>query len=88
MANKPLKNKKIGIASESSRFINDNESCGFWYEDVESAVKGLIEEIEEEKGLIKICDVCKHPNKIDNVIIVDTLREKIKKWFPDVVKDE
>ena len=47
------------------------------------ASEGLLQEIEQQKGLIKICDVCKQPNKIDNVIIVETLKDLIKKWFPD-----
>jgi len=82
---KPLKNKKIGIASESSRFINDNESCGFWYEDVESAVKGLIEEIENCMWLKALEDTYEGVFKLQPR---KHIQELIKKWFPDVVKDE
>ena len=55
---------------------------------LKSALQGLLNDIEEQKGLIKICNVCKSNNKIENVIIIDTLKQLIRKWFPDVVKDD
>ena len=33
----PLNGKRIGIASESSRFVDFDESSGFWFGDVKSA---------------------------------------------------
>ena len=47
MSEEHLKNKKIGIASTSDRYLCDEEECGFWYRDVKSAVQGLLEEIEK-----------------------------------------
>ena len=81
----PLKNKlqedNINIGKNEIMLVENF----FYFEDVKLALQGLLNEIEEQKGLIKMCDVCKSINKIENVIITDTLKSLIKKWFPDVI---
>jgi len=39
MKPEPLINKRIGIASESGRFVDLDESSGFWFEDIKAAVE-------------------------------------------------
>jgi len=74
MRNKPLKNKVFELDPNAE----GKEGSAFWYNDVESAVRGLIEDIEYSKFATS-----KH--------LQDDIRkeitELIKKWFPDVVKE-
>ena len=71
------------MIKEIRELIDDklNELFEELNQSIKSAINGLLQEIEQQKGLIKICDVCKQPNKINNVITVDTLKDLIKKWF-------
>jgi len=72
MRNKPLKNK----AFELNPNVDVREGSAFWYNDVKSAVRGLIEDIEYSKFATS-----KH--------LQDDIRkeitELIKKWFSDVI---
>ena len=71
------------MIKEIRELIDDklNELFEELNQSIKSAINGLLQEIEQQKGLIKVCDVCKQPNKINNVITVDTLKDLIKKWF-------
>ena len=61
----------------------------FWYDDVKSAVEGLIQEIEDLKNFYE-----SKRNGFERVIFTakrDTafrILIKIKRWFPDVVRGD
>jgi len=77
MSENSLKNKRIGIASTSNRFIYNEEESGYWYLDVKSAVQGLIQEMEKIE--------------LKNMTLIDLLykiKQLIKKYFPDEVKEK
>jgi len=81
MSEEFLKNKKIGIASTSKRFIYDEEEGGFWYKDVKSAVQGLLAEIEK----MPTYQIIPRFEGI-NFVSKSDVKNLVKKWFSDVVK--
>jgi len=82
MSEELLKNKRIGIASTSNRFIYDEEESGFWYLDVKSAVQGLLQEIEK----IPTYQIVPRFEGI-NFVPKSDVKNLVKKWFSDVVKE-
>lgn len=76
---KPLKDKAFEIDPNS-------DDSAFWYEDVESAVKGLLEGLDDY-----VENVWKEGNAEEirmAEIMKEDVKNLIKKWFPDVMKDE
>ena len=78
--NEPLKNK----AFELDPNVSGDEGSAFWFMDVKSAVQGLLQEIDE------LIEWYEKNRKEDYHIFTakrDTafrIKNKIKKWFPDV----
>ena len=96
--NEPLKGKTFFLrklcASCDSLFRGDYV---FEFEDVKSAIQGLLEELEEKRTELENKKL-EYAKKLDDegMAIIEVLlsscdwfEQKIKKWFPDVVnKDE
>ena len=92
--NEPLKDKAIELDPTAG---NPDDGAGFWFNDVKSAVQGLLEEIErQDNEVTKILSEILQGNVKEKAVNRGALygwrealcwiREKIKKWFPDVVK--
>jgi len=83
--NEPLKNKPLkDKAFELDPDAKGEEGSAFWFTDVKSAVQGLLEEIDE---LIEEYrkEVCNEVTKHNLICTLSTVKNLIKKWFPDVV---
>ena len=82
MKKEPLKDKAFQLYPSV-----ETEGDVFWYDDVKSAVEGLIQEIEDLKNFYE-----SKRNGFERVIFTakrDTafrILLKIKRWFPDVVR--
>jgi len=92
MKKEPLKDK----AFELDPNVDEDEGSAFWFKDVQSAVQGLIEEIEkmketytkelervkrgDDKQAWKIYTAKKHT--------AFRILLKIKRWFSDVVRED
>lgn len=80
--NEPLKGKVVP-------FIGDKQTKIIWLEDVESAVQGLLEEVDKldrielEEFADEQFDNLHDP---DEVIVhaIDYFKSLIREWFPDV----
>ena len=62
----PLNGKRIGIASESSRFVDFDESSGFWFGDVKSACEFYLrykDRPEDVWDLVNVEEELKLPKK-------------------------
>lgn len=83
--NEPLKNKAFELDPNADM----EEGSAFWFKDVKLAVQGLLEEVEEAIKYYTIQNALNESKfrneRIEGLKIAKNL---IKKWFPDVVKNE
>jgi len=93
--NEPLKGKKFNIIDFEdlkegiSASVEFHSDFLFYFEDVKSAVKGLLEEIDSSYGCIHHRKEGGDDECIICVAIGQTLNEvkrKIRKWFADVLE--
>jgi len=86
---KPLKNK----IKEAPTILLGEKAIGykeiFFFEDVKSAVQGLLEEIEEAIKYYTIQNTLNESTfRNERIEGLKIAKKLIKKWFPDVVENE
>jgi len=78
----PLKNK----AFELNPNVDVREGSALWYNDVKSAVRGLINEIDEAIKYYTIQNALNESTfRNERIRGLQIAKEIIEKWFPDVV---
>jgi len=94
MKYEPLKGKVlwtywIEIYEDKEYIYSDAPACIFDFDDVKSAVQGLLQEIDKEIEEAELEKEGKgYYRFFDNVMTLKRAKSLIKKWLPDVVEGE